>query len=103
MKIEKHPKSFLLQVPSHLWDGNKQLSGTLSLTQKKLIFEIDDFQKSHLSLTIPLVDIESAEHFLLFEFARNGIKITSKIGVDLYVLDDPLLFRKELKRAIEKL
>ena len=103
MAIEKYPKSLLLQVPSHLWDGNMQLPGTLSLSQKKLIFEFDDFQKSHLSLTIPLVDIESAEHFLLFEFSRNGLKITTTTGIDLFVIVDPLLFKKELKKAIEKL
>jgi hypothetical protein len=78
MKIENHPRSFLLQVHSQLWDGKKQLPGTLSLTSENLIFEFDDFQKSHLSLTIPLVEIESAEDFLLFEFARNGLKLLVK-------------------------
>ena len=103
MKTKKHPKLVILKSIANLWDGNKQLPGTLSLTSKNLIFEFDDFQKSHLSLTIPLVDIQSAEHFLLFEFARNGLKITSKTGVDLFVIVDPLIFRKELKKAIGKL
>jgi hypothetical protein len=103
MKIENHPKSIVLQSPAHLWDGNKQLPGTLSLTPKNLTFKFDDFQSSHLNLIIPLEDIETAEHFLLFEFARNGLKIISKTGVDLFVLDDPLLFRKGLREAIEKL
>ena len=103
MKTEKHPKPVILTSKASLWDGKKQLPGTLSLTPKNLIFQFDDFQKSHLSLVIPLVEVESAEHFLLFEFARNGIKITSKTGVDLFVLDDPLVFRKGLRKAIDNL
>ena len=103
MKTEKYPKSVILKSKANLWNGKRQLLGNLSMSSKNLIFEFDDFQKSHLSLMIPLVDIESAEHFLLFEFARNGLKITSKRGVDFFVIADPLLFKKELKKAIEKL
>ena len=38
-----------------------------------------------------------------YSCSRNGIKITSKTGVDLFVLDDPMKFRKGLKKAIDKL
>ncbi len=103
MKTEKYPKSVILKSKASLWDGNRQLPGTLSLTPKSLIFQLDDFRNSHLSLSIPLVEIESAEHFLLFEFARNGLKITSKKGIDLFVLEDLAKFRKALKKAIDKL
>ena len=103
MKIEKQYKAIILKSRASLWDGKRRLPGNLSLTSQRLVFQFDDFQKSHLSLSIPLVEIESAEHFLLFDFARNGLKITSKSGVDLFVLDDPLKFRKTLKKAIDEL
>ena len=103
MKIEKQSKAIILRSNANLWDGKRQLPGILSLTPQRLVFQFDGFQKSHLSLSIPLVEIESAELFLLFEFSRNGLKITSESGVDLFVLDDPLAFRKALKKALDKL
>lgn len=103
MKIEKPTKSIILQVTSHLWGGNKRIAGTLSLTSKCLLFVFDDFQKSHLNLVIQLGDIETVESLLLFDFARNGLKIESRRGFDLFVLDDPMKFRKALMKAIDKL
>ena len=103
MQIEKHSKSIVLQSPVYLWDGRKQLVGTLSLTLKHLTFELDDFQKSHLKLVIRLRDIETVESLLLFDFARNGLKIKSNSGLDLFILDDPMKFRKVLLKAIANL
>ena len=91
-------------VSAHLWDGKKQLSGTLSLTPKQLIFAFDDFQKSHLNLKIPLMEIETAEAFLIFDLSRNGLKITGKNGqVDLFVLDDPAGLKKQIVEAMEQI
>jgi hypothetical protein len=103
MKTEKHPKAVNIISKASLWDGNRQLPGTLSLTPKNLIFQFDDFQKSHLNLVIPLEDIETAEHFLVFELARNGLKISTEKGYDLFVLENAMDFRKVLMKAIGKL
>lgn len=82
-----------------LWDGKKQLSGVLTLTPEHLIFQFDDFRKSHLNLQIPLREIEKVESFLIFEISRKGLKVICKDGhEDLFVLDDPLGFKKELAK-----
>ena len=82
----------IIITPAYLWDGNKQLSGILSLTPKNLIFEFKDFQKSHLKLQISLQEIKKAE------------TVTGrKEQTDLFVLDDPITFRKELLKAMNKL
>ena len=92
----------LLQVSAHLWDGHKQLPGKLSLTPKNLFFHFDDFQKSHLNLQVPLLEIKKAETFLLYDLAKNGLKITSSGGqIDLFILADPEQFKKIIFQTIE--
>ena len=103
MKTEKPPKSVNLKSKAILWDGKKQLPGTLSLAPENLIFEFDDFQKSHLSLVIPVMDIETAEDYLVFGIAKNGLKITTKKGYDLFVLKCSREFRKALVTSIDNL
>lgn len=91
-----------LKVPVHLWDQEKTIQGTLILRPDMLVFELVDFGQSHLDMKIPLRDIIRVESFLIFGHARKGLKITSKDErVDLFVLDDPLSFRKQLLLAIE--
>jgi hypothetical protein len=86
-----------------LWDGNKQLPGTLTLTAKNLLFQFNDFQKSHLDLRIPLKDISSVDTFLIFEIARSGLRITSiQERTDMFILQDPVSFRKALLKQMEK-
>ncbi len=97
MKTESNRNLTILKSSAHLWDGKKQLPGMLSLTPKNLFFQFDDFQKSHLNLQIPLNQIIKAESFLIYDLSRNGLKITGKDGqTDLFVLDDPVGFRKVL-------
>ncbi len=92
-------KTTIIESSASLWDGRQQLPGTLSLTPKNLFFKFDNFQKSHLNLRIPLDQIEKAESFLIFEISRKGLKITGAEGhEDLFVLDDPIAFKKELAR-----
>ena len=97
-------KTQIHESAASLWDGNKQLPGKLSLTPKNLFFKFDDFQKSHLNLQIPLADIEQAEPFLIFDISRNGLKVTGKKGqMDLFILDDPMAFKKALVKAMGNL
>ena len=94
----------IIITPAYLWDGNKQLAGILSLTPKNLIFEFKDFQKSHLKLQISLQEIKKAETILIYEITKKGLKVTGrKEQTDLFVLDDPITFRKELLKAMNKL
>ncbi|RMH22897.1 MAG: hypothetical protein D6698_00375, partial [Gammaproteobacteria bacterium] len=67
------PKENQIQSTSaNLWDGSKQLEGSLVLTADHLLFHFNDFQKSHLDLRIPLNQISSVDTFLIFEIARSG-------------------------------
>ena len=49
------------------------------------------------------MDIETSEHYLVFGFAKNGLKITTKKGYDLFVLKCSKEFRKALVTAIDHL
>ena len=100
MKSRKYSSKIILTSKAHLWDGYRQLPGTLSLTEQKLIFEFDDFQGSHLNLIISLADIEAVKHFLVFEIGKNGLKVTSKEGHDLFLLEEAMSFRSILLKAI---
>lgn len=82
-------KTPILTTEAFLWNGKKQLAGILTLTPRKLHFQFDDFRQSHLGLKISISEIKKVEEFLVFDLARNGIRIESKSGkADLFVLKD---------------
>ena len=95
----KEAQTQILLSPASLYNGKQQLPGTLILTDEHLLFTFDDFSQSHLNLQIPINEIEQVEEFLIFNISRNGLKITSKDGhLDLFVLNDPAVFRKAIVR-----
>jgi len=97
----KQGYTLILEAAASLWNGKKQLLGTLILTADNLIFTFDDFGQSHMNLQIPLEEIEQVEEFLIFNLSRSGLKITGKDGhFDLFVLDDPKVFRKAIAAFI---
>ena len=88
----------ILEFPAHLWDGIRQLPGTLELWEKEVVFRFVNFKDSHLNLVIPISEIEKVEEYLVFDLARNGLRICSKGGrCDLFVLEDGQAFKKAIK------
>jgi hypothetical protein len=86
-----------------LWNGRQQIPGRLRLLEKKLRFELTSFPSSHLQLEILYEGITGAEEFLVFDLARNGLRIQSMDGrSDLFVLDDILVFKEALQDRLGK-
>ncbi len=85
----------ILSVPALLWDGSKQLSGILELWKTLVYFRLDDFKNSHLQLRIPLTELDFVEEYMVFDLAKNGLRIQSKDGrYDLFVLEEGPRFKK---------
>ena len=97
--MKKHTKEIsILNSHAYLWYGTKQLSGTLELWPTQLVFHFDDFKKTQLTLNIALANIEFAKLFLIFNIAKNGLKVKTKDGkIDLFVLEDCERFCRILK------
>jgi hypothetical protein len=94
----------ILSFPALLWDGEKQLSGRLELWKNTVIFHLSAFKASHLSLVIPLAAIEKVEEYLVFDLARNGLRIQNKNGkYDLFVPEDARIFKKALQEQLKHL
>lgn len=88
---------------AHLWDGTNQLSGQLELWESKIIFRLEGFEFSHLNLSIAFSDIEKIEPYLVFNLAKNGLRIQSREGkFDLFVLEDIDKFKKNLSQVLNK-
>ncbi len=96
--MEQEEKTSIFSTPAHLWDGIRQLPGRLELWENEVVFRFANFQQSHMNLIIPLHEIEKVEEFLVFDLARNGLKITGADGrCDLFVLDGAADFKKAVK------
>lgn len=100
----KHIKQPPLHAhPAHLWDGDRQLPGTLELWEKQLVFRLTNFKDSHLNLTIQLDDVEAIEEFLIYNIARNGLRVISKDGkTDSFVLHESSFFKKLLEARLSR-
>ncbi|MBT8234467.1 MAG: hypothetical protein HKO66_10260 [Saprospiraceae bacterium] len=87
----------IYSVKASIWNGSRQLPGTLELGKKNILFKFSDFTKSHLKLQIPLIEISKIEEYLLFELARCGLKILNKNGhFDLFVMENAAFFKKKV-------
>jgi hypothetical protein len=87
----------ILSSPAYLWDGYHQLLGTLELWESEVIFKLSDFKYSHLNLHIAMKNISKVEEFLIFDLAKNGLRIQNKDGkYDLFVLEESEYFKKML-------
>ncbi|MEK7256818.1 MAG: hypothetical protein AAB316_18840 [Bacteroidota bacterium] len=96
--MKKAAETPLLAAPAHLWDGIRQLPGSLELWEDRVVFRFSNFKDSHLNLTILLAQIELVEEYLVFDLARNGLRFQSKNGwCDLFVLEEGV---HEFKKAV---
>lgn len=99
----KKPHPPLLSTPAWLWDGQRQLPGTLELWELKVVFRSEGFSESHLNLVIPIWEILQVEEFLLYDLARNGLRIEDREGkTDYFVLEEPRLFRQRLEDVMKQ-
>jgi hypothetical protein len=95
-------KTSIFSSAAMLWDGKNQLSGILELWETKITFLLNDFQSSHLHLSIPLNSIENVEEFLVFNIAKVGLKIINRNGqFDLFVLEEGNVLKKMILTKIE--
>ena len=91
----------LFTAPATLWDGTHQLAGQLELWATGLVFRLSDFEFSNLNLAIPLTEIAEVEEYLVFDLARNGLRVLTKNNrYDLFVLDDSRAFKLAILSSI---
>lgn len=91
----------LFSVPAFLWDDRQRLSGMLELWNLEIVFRFNDYKGGHLSLEIPLDSIETVEVFLIYNFARHGLKVQTREGkFDLFVLEEASVFKEKLERQL---
>ena len=101
--MKQNIKTPIFKTSAFLWDGNQKLKGTLELLETEICFRPIDFKGSHLNLHIPLESIEKVEEYLVFDLAKNGLKIQDKDGkIDLLVMDDVSKFKKILLEVLAK-
>ncbi len=89
--------------PAIFWDGNKQLFGKIQLIEFSVKFIFEDFKNSNLNLTIPYDEIESVKIILIFEIAKNGLRIKSKSKkINTFVLENCNEFYTALQETIKE-
>lgn len=89
--------------PAHLWDGANRLPGALELWEMEIVFRPEYFASGHLNLVIPLAEIEKVEEFLVFDVARNGLRISSHGGrSDLFVMEEGQSFKHAVNRQLRR-
>jgi hypothetical protein len=89
--------------PAHLWDGANRLPGALELWEREIVFRPEYFASGHLLLVIPLAEIERVEEFLVFDVARNGLRISSFGGrSDLFVMDQGQSFKHAVYKQLQR-
>lgn len=94
----------ILSTPAYLWDNSIQLGGTLELWESEIRFQTSELKGSPLNLYIPLEIIETIEEFLIFDIAKNGLRIQNIEGKnDLFVLDQPKVFKDALNKVLENM
>jgi len=94
----------IYSVEASIWDGSYQLPGVLEILNDTVSFKFNDFNKSHIKLQIPFIEIKEVEEYLIYELARGGLRITSKNGhFDLFVLQNVALFKQKVLEELSKL
>ncbi len=84
-----------------LWDGHKQLKGTIKFNQDTLAFIMDDFELTNLNFQIEYKEIDHVSHFRLYDITNEGIEIICKDGKqNIFIVDDRNAFRKIISEKI---
>lgn len=70
------------------------------MLDEELQFGITSFADSHLQLKIPYREMTAVEEFLIFDLARNGLRVQTRDGRStLFVLEE-IAELKELLQAV---
>ena len=92
-----------INTTAWLWNGHQCLKGRLCLREKTLLFRLQHFFSSHLSLTIPLSEIENIEKVLVLEFHSYAMLVTSSAGKkDLFIMKKVELNIKNLAKKAQE-
>ena len=93
----------IIMMDAWLWNGRLRLPGVIQLLPGLIRFQPADFPASHLSLEIPLSEVEEVDSFLVFKISRLGLLVRSRDGrADRFILEDPEAFRKALNQALRR-
>ncbi len=102
--MTKNTNAPIYKSSATLWDGTQKLRGCLELWETEIFFRLNEFKESHLNLSIPLTAIEKVEEYLVFDLAKNGLRIQDKQGkYDLFVIDDVHKFKHILLEELARL
>ena len=99
--MKKNDHHLIYKSSATLCDGTSRLQGCLELWNTEIYFRLNDFKESHLNLIIPLKGIEKVEEYLVFDLAKNGLRIQDEEGrYDLFVLEDVRTFKQILIKTM---
>ncbi|MCB0650230.1 MAG: hypothetical protein KDC85_03070 [Saprospiraceae bacterium] len=102
--MQKQVTDPVFSTPAYLWDGTNRLPGILELWNTEVVFRFSGFKSSHLNLVIPVSSIEKVEEYLIFDLAKNGLKIQSREDkFDLFVMEEVWKFKNSLTKALDRL
>lgn len=74
---------------AYLWDGIKQISGNLNITDTHLQFILEDFKDSNLNLIISRANIQYVNKYRIFGILDQAIEVISKDGTkDIFVVEE---------------
>lgn len=80
-----------------LWDGFKQISGKLEITEIEIVFRMNDFSETSLHLAIPFLEVIRVDNCKLYGISNDCIEILSFDGKrNVFVVKDA----EELKRRL---
>jgi hypothetical protein len=94
----------ILRMDAYIWNGKQKLLGKLVLTNESLEFILKGFEESRLLWRINRNKIRQAKDFLVYDVARQGLKITGDDGKsDLFVFEKKTELSQILKVLNQKI
>ena len=86
-----------------LWDGSKQLHGSLELLENGLFFSLNNFSRSNLNLDIPYEHIENVRLYRVYKISLEGLEIVTKDGKqNVFVMEDASNIKRLIRNRINK-
>ena len=86
-----------------LWDGFKQISGKLEITEMEIVFRMNDFSDTSLHLAIPFGEIAGIARCKLYGIASDCIEILSLGGKrNVFVVEDVEGLKNRLIKCLKR-
>ncbi len=79
-----------------LWDGNKQIHGTLSFDEESLKLDMLDFQNTALVFCIDYADIKEVKRSRVYDLQSHALKIVTKAGRSSTLVVDDIAYAEKL-------